>query len=105
MTVKLQGFYRLIEERAAEFAIFMAGFVPEATSRAVPFAAPDAERNYRYTGPCDRCDCVRLKNQIRNIKVNPSHARLEQESFGKSNRLPTRPPRSSASVCSNSIRS
>jgi hypothetical protein len=49
MTVKLQGFYRLIEERAAEFAIFMAGFVPEATSRAVPFAAPDAGPNYRYT--------------------------------------------------------
>jgi hypothetical protein len=49
MTVKLQGFYRLIEERAAEFAIFAAGFVPEAVSRSVPFAAPDAERNYRYT--------------------------------------------------------
>ncbi len=49
MKVKLQEFYRLIEERAAELAIFMAGFVPEATSRAVPFAAPDAERNYRYT--------------------------------------------------------
>jgi hypothetical protein len=49
MTVKLRDLYRLIEERAAELAIFAAGIVPEAMARSVPFAAPDAERNYRHT--------------------------------------------------------
>ena len=48
-TVKLQSFYRLIEERAAEFAIFAAGVAPEAESRPVPSTTPDANRNYRNT--------------------------------------------------------